>query len=112
MSNHLVGAAEAAEILGVSRQRVAQMLAEIPGFPRPEVELAAGRIWKRADIKKWAKENRKEIPMLKCSFCGKGEKEVRRLIFGPGENTNICDQCVEYAYSIVTKDEDWKQDPR
>jgi hypothetical protein len=34
-----------------------------------------------------------------CSFCGKRENEVRRLIAGP--DVFICDQCVELANEIV-----------
>ncbi|MFI6603837.1 hypothetical protein ACIBHX_47040 [Nonomuraea sp. NPDC050536] len=45
----LVGAVEVAKILDVSRQRVHQ-LAERPDFPRPRYELAAGKLWARADI--------------------------------------------------------------
>jgi hypothetical protein len=34
-----------------------------------------------------------------CSFCGKRENEVRKLIAGPG--VFICDQCVALANEIV-----------
>lgn len=54
MSHHLVGAAEVAALLGVTRQRVAQLAASGAGFPPPEVELAAGRIWTREAIEQWA----------------------------------------------------------
>jgi hypothetical protein len=54
MSNHLVGAAEAARILGVSRQRLAQLVESVPEFPQPEVELAAGRIWRREAVQAWS----------------------------------------------------------
>jgi len=58
--HHLVGAAEIADMLDVSRQRVTQ-LAQEPGFPNPEVELASGRIWKREAIERWARANGREI---------------------------------------------------
>lgn len=51
--HHLVGASEVARILGVSRQRVAQ-LATSDGFPRPEAELSCGRIWTRQSIDDWS----------------------------------------------------------
>ncbi|GAA5076613.1 putative DNA-binding transcriptional regulator AlpA [Thermocatellispora tengchongensis] len=55
----LVSAAEAAEILGVSRQRVHQ-LADRDDFPRPRYELATGKLWTRADItefnKRWERK--------------------------------------------------------
>lgn len=36
---------------------------------------------------------------LKCSFCGKSEKEVTRLIGGPG--VYICDACVSICNRIL-----------
>ncbi len=57
MSHHLVGAAEVAAILGVSRQRVAQLATAGLDFPPAEVELAAGRIWAREAIERWAADH-------------------------------------------------------
>lgn len=54
VSHHLVGVAEVAEMLGVSRQRVNQLVQEEPNFPAPEATLAAGRIWLRSTIETWA----------------------------------------------------------
>jgi predicted DNA-binding transcriptional regulator AlpA len=54
VTEHLVGAAEVARILGVSRQRVAQLVASAPAFPRAEVELAGGRVWSLREIEAWA----------------------------------------------------------
>lgn len=63
MTHHLVGATEIAKMLGCSRQWVNQMAREDPDFPQPEVELAAGRIWSREAIEKWAKATgRKVLP--------------------------------------------------
>jgi hypothetical protein len=45
----LVGAAEAAILLGVSRQRVGQ-LAERPDFPAPIARLSAGPVWTHTSI--------------------------------------------------------------
>jgi hypothetical protein len=59
--HHLVGLTEIAEMLGVSRQRVGQ-LAATDGFPAPEADLAAGRVWTRQAIEKWAKATGREIP--------------------------------------------------
>jgi predicted DNA-binding transcriptional regulator AlpA len=53
MSHHLVGAAEIAEMLGVSRQRVAQLISSHEDFPRPEVELTGGRVWSRTAVEAW-----------------------------------------------------------
>jgi ATP-dependent Clp protease ATP-binding subunit ClpX len=38
-----------------------------------------------------------------CSFCGKNQDQVRRLIAGPGA-VYICDQCVELCREIVQED--------
>ncbi len=53
MTSHLVGVAEVADMLGVSRQRVNRMIQTIADFPEPEVEVAAGRIWERAAVERW-----------------------------------------------------------
>ncbi len=37
---------------------------------------------------------------LKCSFCGKNQDQVRRLIAGPG--VYICDECIELCSEIIT----------
>ena len=36
---------------------------------------------------------------LKCSFCGKGQEQVKRLIAGPG--VYICDECIELCSDII-----------
>jgi ATP-dependent protease Clp ATPase subunit len=35
-----------------------------------------------------------------CSFCGKSQHEVKRLIAGP--SVFICDECIELMHGIVT----------
>ncbi|MEG2353070.1 MAG: ATP-dependent Clp protease ATP-binding subunit ClpX [Clostridium sp.] len=37
---------------------------------------------------------------LKCSFCGKSQEQVKRLIAGPG--VYICDECIELCSEIIT----------
>jgi len=49
----LVGIAEIAELLGVSRQRVDQLSRTDPNFPQPLAELRAGRIWAAPDVRTW-----------------------------------------------------------
>jgi ATP-dependent Clp protease ATP-binding subunit ClpX len=39
---------------------------------------------------------------LSCSFCGKAQKEVRKLIAGP--SVYICDECVELCNDIITEE--------
>jgi predicted DNA-binding transcriptional regulator AlpA len=50
----LITAAEAARLLGVSRQRVLELAAATAGFPRAERTPTAGRRWPRADVQAWA----------------------------------------------------------
>jgi hypothetical protein len=38
----------------------------------------------------------------RCSFCGKGQDQVRRLVAGAG--VFICDQCVELCQEVLTDD--------
>ncbi|NLI90294.1 MAG: ATP-dependent Clp protease ATP-binding subunit ClpX [Epulopiscium sp.] len=40
-----------------------------------------------------------EPKQLKCSFCGKGQEQVRRLVSGP--NVYICDECIELCADII-----------
>ncbi len=54
-------------------------------------------------------------PTLKCSFCGKSQEHVKRLIAGP--NVYICDECIELCNEILEEElsvlkedglEDWE----
>src|SRR5205823_444473 len=42
-------------------------------------------------------------PQYKCSFCGKSNDEVRRLIAGPG-GVYICDACIQLCNDIIAKE--------
>lgn len=52
----LVGVAEIAGMLGVTRQRINAIVATHDDFPEPVAELSAGRIWLRKDIETWARK--------------------------------------------------------
>lgn len=52
---------------------------------------------------KRSKDNRMGQGMLFCSFCGKMQSEVRKLVAGP--TAYICDECIELCRSIVEEDE-------
>ncbi|MNJ91225.1 ATP-dependent Clp protease ATP-binding subunit ClpX [compost metagenome] len=41
---------------------------------------------------------------LKCSFCGKGQKEVKKLIAGPG--VYICDECIDLCNDIIDEEKE------
>lgn len=45
-----------------------------------------------------------EKKQLKCSFCGKNQESVRRLIAGPG--VYICDECIDLCSEIITDEFD------
>ena len=42
------------------------------------------------------------VDLLKCSFCGKSQKQVKKLIAGPG--VYICDECIELCNEIVDEE--------
>ena len=54
--------------------------------------------------------------LLKCSFCGKSQKQVKKLIAGPG--VYICDECIELCNEIIeeelseTTDLQWSELPK
>jgi hypothetical protein len=47
---------------------------------------------------------------LKCSFCGRGEAEVAKLVAGP--RVFICDSCVAVAARIMEEDPGPPAQPR
>ena len=47
--------------------------------------------------------NNGEEKVLCCSFCGKTQKEARKLITGPG--VNICDSCVALCSDVIKNEE-------
>ena len=86
---HLHGASlrELATGLGLSHQRVHQI-----------VESAGGsRRWLRRD------RGRPDPGLLVCTFCGKHQKQVTKLIAGPG--VYICDRCIDLAEVVVSDGE-------
>ena len=49
-------------------------------------------------------KNKKEF--LKCSFCGKSQNQVKKLIAGPG--VYVCNECIDLCNEII--DEELKDD--
>ena len=43
-----------------------------------------------------------EKSQLKCSFCGKSQEQVRKLVAGPG--VYICDECIELCNEIIEEE--------
>ena len=46
--------------------------------------------------------NKEDGKLLYCSFCGKSQHEVRKLIAGP--SVFICDECVDLCNDIITEE--------
>ena len=44
----------------------------------------------------------KDDKLLYCSFCGKSQHEVRKLIAGP--SVFVCDECVELCNEIIREE--------
>jgi hypothetical protein len=89
---HLHGASlrELAARLGLSHQRVHQIVEEAGGSRR----------WLRGrDRGNDHRGHNRSRDLLACTFCGKQQDEVRKLLAGPG--VYICDGCVALAASVV-----------
>jgi ATP-dependent Clp protease ATP-binding subunit ClpX len=47
---------------------------------------------------------KESLSNLNCSFCGKSQKEVKKLIAGPG--VYICDECIDLCNDIIEEEKD------
>ncbi|HXV37449.1 MAG TPA: ClpX C4-type zinc finger protein, partial [Myxococcota bacterium] len=47
-------------------------------------------------------KKREEDANLSCSFCGKSQREVKKLIAGP--TVYICDECIELCNDIIAEE--------
>ena len=72
---------EIARALGLNRQRVGQI-----------VETTGGS-------RSWPRSRAGSGELLSCSFCGKRQQQVKKLIAGPG--AFICDGCLERARTVL-----------
>lgn len=56
--------------------------------------------------------NRKETTsgLLRCSFCGKSQNEVKKLIAGPG--VYICDECIELCNDIIAEEREREENTK
>lgn len=46
--------------------------------------------------------------MMVCSFCGKNESQVGRILYGMGENAVICSDCIVTSYGMLVESGDIK----
>ncbi len=51
-----------------------------------------------------ANNNKRMVPPRRCSFCGRPENEVRKLIAGPN-GVYICDECIAICGDIIDEDD-------
>jgi hypothetical protein len=72
---------EIAEELGLSHQRVHQI-----------VEATGGS-------RSWRGGRAGSGELLSCSFCGKNQKQVKKLIAGP--DSYICDRCIDRVHKVL-----------
>jgi hypothetical protein len=72
---------ELAAALGLSHQRVHQI-----------VEAAGG-------ARRWRRQSPRP-PELACSFCGRPQRQTRKLVAGPG--VYICEKCVAAAETVIS----------
>jgi ClpX C4-type zinc finger len=79
---HLAGASmrDVAEALGLSHQRVHQI-----------IDGGGVRRWRR-------RRSQDPVPQRSCSFCGRKQRHVRKLVAGP--NAYICDPCILSAVGV------------
>jgi len=84
---HLAGGSlrEIADVLNLSHQRVHQIIEEAGGARPWRLVLRSRGLAARAD--------------LACSFCGKQQPQVRKVIAGP--RVYICDQCTSKAQRVI-----------
>lgn len=83
MGRHLMGASEIGDRLGVSRQRVQQLIAR-PDWPQPYDEIAMGKVWRIEDVEAWIREHRPtdqhdtEAPVIRHTPTRKGNRTTNR----------------------------------
>ncbi len=46
--------------------------------------------------------------MMICSFCGKTEHQIRRILYGSNENAVICNECIIASYNMLVESGDIK----
>jgi len=73
MPPNLMGLAEIASLLGISRQRADIIVKTNRAFPEPIAVLSAGRIWERQSVEAWARDSARS---------GEGDGRLRDYMSG------------------------------
>lgn len=55
--------------------------------------------WVREEVNGLAALQTRKMAINACSFCGKDQSEVKKLVAGP--NVTICDECVDLTHEII-----------
>lgn len=100
-----------AEALGVTNQAISRWESEI-GYPDIEYIIPIANFFKvtanyllddgrnESLMKMETGEENGGNSQIKCSFCGKGKSQVKKLLVGP-EKVSICNDCVSKCISIM-----------
>ena len=81
------------------RGEIARQLFQIGSALEESLKKAMGDDWD-AHVPKFDEDAKH----ASCSFCGKNQSEVRKLVAGPA--VHICDECVELCKNIVAQEAD------
>ena len=76
-----------------------EVVAQQENFPGPQIRDPYGSLWAPEDIAKWRGVERQ----LWCSFCGKSQGAVRKLIAGPA--VSICNECIDLCNEIIEEED-------
>ena len=79
------------------RSEIARQLFQIGSALEETLKKAFGDKWD-ANVPRFVEESK----LLICSFCGKNQDEVRKLI--AGHSVHICNECVDMCDEILTKE--------
>ena len=76
-----------------------EVVAQQENFPGPQIRDPFGSLWAPEDIAKWRGVEKE----LRCSFCGKSQGAVRKLIAGPA--VSICNECIDLCNEIIEEED-------
>ena len=85
------------------RSEIARQLFQIGAALEETLKKAYGEKW-AAHVPQFAEENQR----LACSFCGKDQNEVAKLVAGP--TIYICNECVDLCNDIIAEEVEHESD--